>query len=122
MLPEMRKYRLNLILANQHLDQLDEKIRHSMLGNTGTLVTFRVGALDAEILKEEFFPKFSKRDLLGLPKYQIYLRLMIDGVVSEAFSAATLPPHAEIYNGTDKIVKVSRERYGRSTHDLETGH
>ncbi|MFC2088272.1 type IV secretory system conjugative DNA transfer family protein [Calditrichota bacterium] len=113
MLAEMRKYRLNLILANQHLDQLDEKIRSAILGNVGTLVVFRVGAFDAEILKEEYFPKFNKVDFLKLPKYQIYLRLMINGVVSEGFSANTLPPQNRMCGNRDKIINMTRERYGK---------
>lgn len=91
-LQEARKYRLNLILAHQYLDQLDEEIQLALLGNVGTLITFRVGVRDAEVLAKEFFPQFAVEDLVSLPRYQIYLRLMIDGVVSRGFSALTLPP------------------------------
>ena len=112
MLAEMRKYRLNMVLANQHLDQLDKNIRSAILGNVGSLISFRVGAQDAEVLKEEFFPKFAKKDFVNLPKHQIYLRLMIDGIVSEGFSANTLPPIDETLGNTEKIIKISRERYG----------
>lgn len=112
MLAEMRKYRLNLIMANQHLDQLGEDIRNSILGNVGTIITFRVGPLDAEILKEEFSTRFTKDDLLTLPKYQIYLKLMIDGVVSEGFSADSLSPWEMGYNNREKVIRVSREKYG----------
>jgi hypothetical protein len=119
MLAEMRKYRLNLILANQHLDQLDEKIRSSILGNVGTLIAFRLGAPDADVLKEDFFPRFSVTDFLNLPKYQIYLRLMIDGVVSDGFSANTLPPQASILDSTSKVIKVSRLRYSTHRYKVE---
>lgn len=94
MLQEARKYGLGLVLANQYLEQLDERIQRAILGNVGTLIAFRVGPRDAKILAEEFFPEFSVEDLVGLPQYQVYLRLMIDGVVSRGFSAMTVPPAA----------------------------
>lgn len=81
-----RKYRLCLILANQHLNQLDDKTRGSIFGNVGTILSFRVGAEDAEYLANEFFPEFFKNDFVDLPYYHIYLRMMIDGVVSKGFS------------------------------------
>lgn len=121
MLAEMRKYRLNLILANQHLDQLNELIRKAILGNVGKLITFRVGAPDAEALKEDFLPQFAKQDFLNLPRYQIYLRLMIDGVVSEGFSANALPPQAMELGTANTIIKVSRQRYGTQRYKVEMG-
>ena len=90
MLSEMRKYRLNLALAHQHMAQLDETVRDAILGNVGTIVSFRVGLSDAELLEKEFFPEFRASDLVNLPNYHVYLKLMIDGVVSKAFSARTL--------------------------------
>ncbi len=89
-LSEARKYRLNLILSNQYLGQIDEKIREAILGNVGTLVSFRLGAEDAKYLSEEFYPVFSRDDLVNLPAYEIYLKLMIDGKTSEPFSGETL--------------------------------
>jgi len=121
MLAEMRKYRLNLILVNQHLDQLDEKVRSSILGNVGTLIAFRLGAPDAEVLKEDFFPRFSVTDFLNLPKYQIYLRLMIDGLISDGFSADTLPPQAVALGTTEKIIRESRQRYSTARYKVEMG-
>lgn len=121
MLAEMRKYRLNLILANQHLDQLNELIRKAILGNVGTLIAFRVGAPDAEVLKEDFLPQFAKQDFLNLPRYQIYLRLMIDGIVSEGFSANALPPQAMELGTANTIIKVSRQRYGTQRYKVEMG-
>jgi type IV secretory pathway TraG/TraD family ATPase VirD4 len=112
MLPEMRKYQLNMILANQHLEQLNETIRTAILGNVGSLIVFRVGAEDADVLKEEFFPTFSKVDFVRLPKYQIYLRLMIDGLASDGFSANSLQPSEGKSGHKEKIIRVSRERYG----------
>lgn len=90
MLSELRKYHVSLILAHQYLAQVDLQIRDAILGNVGTIICFRLGLADAEVLAKEFHPKFSPRDLIGLPNYAIYLKLMIDGGVSRPFSADTL--------------------------------
>ena len=90
MLSELRKYRVNMILSHQYLTQLDLQVRDSILGNVGTMISFRLGLTDAEILSGEFYPFFSANDLINLPNYHVYLRLMIDGVVSQPFSAETL--------------------------------
>lgn len=92
MLSELRKYRVGLVLANQYLAQLDPAVQEAILGNVGTIVAFRVGVSDAEILGKEFYPDFTESDLVNLPNYHIYLRLMIDGRVSRPFSAETLWP------------------------------
>src|SRR5438552_3442503 len=91
MLSEMRKYHVGLVLAHQYMEQLDETLHGAILGNVGTVIAFRVGLSDAEVLEKEFYPEFTARDLLNLPNYNIYLKLMIDGVVSKPFSATTLP-------------------------------
>jgi hypothetical protein len=93
MLSELRKYRVNIVFAHQYLSQLELQIRDAVLGNVGTIISFRIGAIDAEILEKEFYPKFSIQDLISLPNYHIYLKLMINGMVSDPFSAVTLPPH-----------------------------
>jgi len=90
MLSELRKYRVNMVLSHQYLGQLDPQVKDAILGNTGTIISFRLGLTDAEMLAGEFYPFFSARDLINLPNYHIYLRLMIDGVVSQPFSAGTL--------------------------------
>src|SRR5438552_14890677 len=92
MLSEMRKYHVGLVLAHQYMEQLDESLRGAVLGNVGTVIAFRVGLDDAEVLEKEFHPEFAASDLVNLPNYHIYLRLMIDGVVSKPFSAVTRPP------------------------------
>lgn len=90
MLSELRKYHVGMVLANQYLSQLDKKIQEAILGNVGTLVSFRLGLSDAELFAKEFYPQFAVRDLLNLPNFHIYLKLMIDGNVSQAFSAKTI--------------------------------
>ena len=90
MLSELRKYRVNMILSHQYLTQLDLQVRDAILGNVGTIVSFRLGLTDAEVIAKEFYPVFSAKDLINLPNYHIYLRLMVDGVPSQPFSAETL--------------------------------
>jgi type IV secretory pathway TraG/TraD family ATPase VirD4 len=90
MLQEARKYRLGLVMVGQFLDQLDEQLQGAILGNVGTLIAFRVGVRDAKVLADEFFPEFTVEDLVSLARGHIYLRLMIDGVVSRGFSARTI--------------------------------
>ncbi len=92
MVSELRKYRVGLVLAHQHLHQLEPDVRHAVLGNVGTLVAFRLGAEDASLIARELAPEFDPEDILNLPNYTIYLKLMIDGGPSRPFSAATLQP------------------------------
>jgi hypothetical protein len=92
MLSEMRKYHVGLVLAHQYMEQVEETVRGAVLGNVGTMIAFRVGLNDALVLEKEFHPEFAAGDLINLPNYHIYLKLMIDGVVSKPFSAVTTPP------------------------------
>jgi len=91
MLSECKKYKLGVFMAGQYLDQLHEKVRAAILGNIGTLISFRIGATDAEYLAKEFYPVFSAEDFVHLPRYAMYIRLMIDGATSEGFSANAIP-------------------------------
>lgn len=90
MVSELRKYRVGLVLAHQHLHQLEPDVQHAVLGNVGTFIVFRVGAEDASLLSRELAPDFLPEDLVNLPNHNIYLRLMIDGGPSRAFSAETI--------------------------------
>ncbi len=125
-LSEARKYRLALILAHQYIGQLDEydkpghHMRDAIFGNVGTIVTFRVGAEDAEFLEREFSPTLSIEDIINLPKQSIYAKLMIDGISGPPFSAKTLPPMK--YSNKDvaeKIIRASGERYASSKEKVE---
>lgn len=122
-LSEARKYRLNLIIAHQYIGQLitkdSTKIRDAVFGNVGTMIIFRIGATDAEALESEFDPVFTPNDLVNLTKYHIYLKLMINGMSSQPFSAVTLPPLADKTGNEDKVIKVSRERYGSRREDIQ---
>jgi CxxC-x17-CxxC domain-containing protein len=118
-LSEARKYRLNLTVAHQYTAQLisdkSSSVRDAVFGNVGTMIVFRVGADDAEFLEKEFEPEFTPQDLVNLPNYKIYLKLMIDGITSRPFSAKTLPPMAKSGNKEveAEVVKTSRTLYCR---------
>ncbi len=91
-LSEARKYKLNLTIAHQYIEQMEEEVRNAVFGNVGTIIAFRVGPFDAEVLETVFTPKFLAADIVNLGFAQIYLSLMIDGIGSQPFSAVTLPP------------------------------
>jgi len=120
-LSEARKYRLNLVLAHQYIEQLGETVQAAVFGNIGTLAVFRVGAADAEALEPEFAPVFTEEDIVNQPKYEMYLKLMINGIASEPFSARGLPPmrEDEKTGNKEKVIKVSRERYAKERAIVE---
>jgi len=113
-LSEARKYRLNLILANQFMTQLTDNIRESILGNIGTVMSGRLGITDAEILQKKFMPTFDAEDLTKLPNYQTITSVMINGVPSAAFSMNLIPPMVKANPQLqDAIKKLSASKYGR---------
>ena len=124
-LSEARKFRLNLIIANQYIGQLvhdqNVKVKDAIFGNVGTFVAFRAGGEDVEFLEEkQFSPNIVAQDLLNLPNYNIYLRLLIDGVPSRPFSAITLPPFPKPeISYTDEIIDYSRKNYGTQRAEVE---
>jgi CxxC-x17-CxxC domain-containing protein len=124
-LSEARKYRLNLTIAHQYTAQLREGVstvvRDAVFGNVGTMIVFRVGGDDAEFLEKEFEPEFTALDLVNLPNFHIYVKLMIDGVTSRPFSATTLPPiKVDLSKGVkDKIIESSRKLYTRPRKEVE---
>ncbi len=120
-LSEARKYHLNLIIAHQYIEQLTDEVRAAVFGNVGTLVSFRVGAADAEELVKEFAPTFTEEDILNLPKFEFYVKLMIDGVASTPFSARGLPPltQEEKTNNWEKAIAWTRENYAKPVAVVE---
>ena len=124
-LSEARKYRLCLTLAHQYTAQIengDNDLKDAVFGNVGSMIIFRIGADDAKILEKEFAPEFIPEDFVGLPNFQIYLKLMIDGITSRPFSANTLPPIRIQEEGTDSTeaaIKRSRDRYCRPQNVVE---
>ncbi len=119
-LSEARKYKLALTIAHQYIEQMEDEVRAAVFGNVGTMMTFRVGAYDAEVLEKEFAPVFSADDLVNLGKFQLYLKLMIDGVSSQPFSAVTMPPvdDPEV-NYRDISIAYSRTQYSRPRSEVE---
>src|SRR5258706_2084488 len=118
-LAEARKYNLSLFLAHQYIDQLHEKIRAAIFGNVGTIISFLVDITDAEFLAKEFHPIFDKSDFVNLPRYSMYLKLMIDGATSRGFSADTqaLKKHEQSFK--EELIKHSHNIYGRKREIVE---
>ncbi|MDB5239093.1 MAG: hypothetical protein JWO00_428 [Candidatus Parcubacteria bacterium] len=119
-LSEARKYKLNLTIAHQYVEQMDELVRPAVFGNVGTMIVFRVGANDAEMLEKEFAPQFMVEDLVNLGQFQMYLKLMIDGLTSSPFSATNLPPIAHPDTTyVQEIIAASREQFAKSRAAVE---
>ena len=119
-LSEARKYKLNLTIAHQYIEQMSEEVRAAVFGNVGTMITFRVGAFDAEILEKEFTPQFTAEDLVNLGFTQIYLKLMIDGVSSAPFSASTMPPIKEPERSfKQEVIDMSRLQFAMKRAGVE---
>jgi len=110
-LSEARKYRLSVMLANQYMAQIPEDVQKAILGNAGTVTCFALGASDAEILHKEFAEVFSQNDLVNLSKYQIAMKMMIDGQTSRPFVANTLPLPISKNQNRQKVIEVSRQRW-----------
>ncbi|MBP6858755.1 MAG: type IV secretion system DNA-binding domain-containing protein [Candidatus Pacebacteria bacterium] len=119
-LSEARKYKLNLTIAHQYIEQMDEIVRPAVFGNVGTMIAFRVGATDGEVFEKEFAPVFVLEDLVNLGFAQIYLKLMIDGLSSAPFSATTLPPipHPD-KSYVEEIIAASREQFSKPKAEVE---
>ena len=120
-LSEARKYKLNLVIAHQYIEQMEEEVRDAVFGNVGTTVVFRVGPFDAEVLETVFAPKFMKEDIVSLDKRQVYMTLMIDGVGSAPFSAVTIPPiEAPKVSYRDRIIEASRAQFTAPRAGIES--
>ncbi|MEK7618067.1 MAG: type IV secretory system conjugative DNA transfer family protein [Patescibacteria group bacterium] len=129
-LSEARKYKLNLIIAHQYLGQLETQagaqgastkdLRDAVFGNVGSMVVFRTGAEDSEVLGKEFAPTFNQFDLVNIDRYNAYVKLMVNGTASKPFNMATMPPRRE---GSEEIAEairqLSRLKYGRPRAEVE---
>lgn len=119
-LSEARKYGLALTIAHQYIEQMSEEVRAAVFGNVGTMISFRVGAYDADVLEKEFAPKFTAEDLVNLGFVQIYLKLMIDGISSQPFSARTLPPIEKAeQNFKEQVIQSSRAQFTETRAEVE---
>ena len=112
-LSEARKYKLNLTLANQYMAQIPLEVQKAILGNAGSIISFTIGADDARIIMKEFGDVFTDKDLVNLENYQIAVRLMVESMSGRAFVARTLPLPSSRNENRDKVIRVSRERWGR---------
>jgi hypothetical protein len=119
-LSEARKYRLNLVLANQFMTQLTDNIREAIIGNIGTVISGRIGITDAEILQKKFAPTFDAEDLTKLPNYQTITSVLINGVPSAAFSMSLVPPMGKSNPQLrDALKKLSAAKYGHPRAQVE---
>lgn len=119
-LSEARKYKLNLTIAHQYIEQMEEEVRAAVFGNVGTMIIFRVGAYDAEVLEKEFAPTFTAEDIVNLGAYQIYLKLMIDGISSPPFSASSLPPiPQQDHTLVPEVIAESRRQFANPRASVE---
>ena len=119
-LSQSRKYKLNLTLAHQYIEQMPDTVKAAVFGNVGTMITFRIGATDAEVFEKEFVPKFTVDDLVNIGFTQIYLKLMIDGVSSAPFSARTIPPlQVPAINYREEVIQASRNNFTNARGPVE---
>jgi len=113
-LSEARKYKLNLTIAHQYVAQMQEEVRDAVVGNVGTMITFRVGPEDAELFEKQFSPVFTAEDIVNLGKFQIYLSLMIDGIGSKPFSSQTMAPiEKPSVSRVREVIEASRSQFAK---------
>ncbi len=118
-LSEARKYRLCLALAHQYIEQVPLPVRSAVFGNVGSLISFRVGNADAEVLQREFGKSYVMETFVGLDRFEIIARLSSDGQTREAFRAQTLPPIEHQVGRREKLIARSREKYATSRAEVE---
>ncbi|MCL4208355.1 type IV secretion system DNA-binding domain-containing protein [Patescibacteria group bacterium] len=112
-LSEARKYRLNLILANQYIAQIPEEVQKAIFGNCGTMASFVMGSDDASVFAKEYGEKYTSEDLVSLSRHQVINKISIDNIVSRPFPALTLPPAKSKNGNKEKVIRASREKYGK---------
>ena len=118
-LAEARKYRLCLTLSHQYIDQLPEPIRQAVFGNVGTLIAFRIGYTDAEVMAKEFGKTFPATSLADLERYEAVVKLLVEGSNQEPFRAKMLPPLENRIGRKDKLIARSRERFAMPREKIE---
>lgn len=118
-LSEARKYKLSLTVAHQYIAQLDQSIKDAVFGNVGSITAFRVGSEDAQFLEQQFSPVFEAKDLMNVPNYNAYIRMLTNGVPTKPFSIATLPPIQSDQTQVTRLIEESAARYGRPRAEVE---
>lgn len=119
-LSEARKYKLNLTIAHQYVAQMQEEVKDAVVGNVGTMVTFRIGPEDAELFEKQFAPVFTAEDIVNLGRFQIYLSLMIDGIGSKPFSAQTMAPiEKPKVSLVREVIEASRRQFAKDRAEVQ---
>jgi hypothetical protein len=118
-LSEARKYNLGLTIAHQYIAQMTEEVKDAVIGNVGTIITFRVGAPDAAVVEKELAPIFEANDIVNLQIARVYIKLLIDGIAAPAFSAQTLPPRQMDFNHRKEVVEWSRSQFAQTRGAVE---
>ena len=118
-LSEARKYRLNLTIAHQFIGQLKEEIKKAVFGNVGSMVSFRIGTEDAEFLAKQFKPVFVEQDLINIDNFNCYMKLLIEGATTPAFSVKVRKPEKGSSEVAETIKGISRAKYGRPREEIE---
>jgi energy-coupling factor transporter ATP-binding protein EcfA2 len=118
-LAEARKYRLCLTLSHQYIDQLSLPVRQAVFGNVGTLIAFRIGSTDAEVMEKEFGKSFTAATLADLERYEAVVKLLVEGSNIEPFRAKMLPPFGSRTGRRDKLIVLSRERFAMPRRVIE---
>ncbi|MEK7673880.1 MAG: DUF87 domain-containing protein [Patescibacteria group bacterium] len=118
-LSEARKYRLSMVLAHQYIKQLPEEIASAVFGNVGTIMSFRIGTEDAEVLEKQFTPVFTKTDLVNIPNYSAYLKILINGHISEPFNIKTLEPNETNPALAQRLIELSSLKFGKPLAEIE---
>lgn len=123
-LSEARKYRLNLIVANQFIGQMEEEVKNAVFGNVGTVVSFRVGVTDANYLQHEFQPTFNEADLINIDKFNAYIKTSVRNEPVKPFSMdltkdMTKVNAAKNSKVSEAIIQLSRLKFGRSKELVE---
>jgi hypothetical protein len=118
-LSEARKYKLGLAVAHQFIAQLDPTIKDAVFGNVGSMAVFRVGNEDAQVLENQFHPTFSVHDIMNIPNFKAYMRILANGVPTTPFSIDTLPPIVSNPPRAAQLMEFSLSRYGRARSEVE---
>ncbi|PIR62541.1 MAG: hypothetical protein COU65_02930, partial [Candidatus Pacebacteria bacterium CG10_big_fil_rev_8_21_14_0_10_42_12] len=123
-LSEARKYRLNLVVANQFVGQIDEEVKNAVFGNVGTIVSFRVGVPDANFLQHEFTPVFNDNDLINIEKYHVYIKTIVNNEPMPPFSMSLEKDMDQVkarmnLKQAEMIKELSRLKYGRDKEVVE---
>lgn len=118
-LSEARKYRLDLTMTHQYIEQMPEAVKDAIFGNVGTLMSFGIGPTDAHFLEREFTPVFLENDLINLGRYEMYLKLQVDDQASQPFSAKTLPPFSDVTGLKGRAVSMARQKYAKEVERVE---